>query len=237
MHRSALRHPQLGLAEIAVRLHDVATGLAIGIGLLKGSEDRGESRPAYGLGALTLVEDSLADLRKLIAATGSGSVRHRPSLSLGESIEREAQRLKIRLELEVRGNEYWLAPNHAELILLVAREGLRNVSRHAGTEVCQIAIELTACPFEMTVRDWGAGLAATGGASSGIRMLKEMAAAMGCELAVASRPGLGTELVLIGPACARDGFSRPRDQQALSGRRPTESGRQQAVKTAREESD
>ena len=204
MPRSATRDRELRPAEIPARLHDVATGLAIGIGLLKGRGDRSEAAPAIGVRALALVEDSLAELRKLIAATAGESIRHRPRPSLAESIKQEAQRLKIRLKLDVRGNEYWLAPNHTDLILLVAREGLRNVSRHAGTAACQIAIELTTCPFEMTVRDWGAGLAATEAAGSGIRILKEMATGMGCDLAVASRPGLGAELVLVGPACAKD---------------------------------
>ena len=228
---------KLGLEELPVRLHDVATGLAIGIGLLKGRGDRGEAGLATGVRALALVEDSLAELRKLIAATSGGSIRRRSGPSLAESIKQEAQLLKIRLELDVRGNEYWLAPNHTDLILLVGREGLRNVSRHAGTAACQIAIELTTCPFEMTVRDWGAGVTATEAVGSGIRMLKEMATGMGCDLAVASKPGLGAELVLVGPPCAKDRIREPRDQPALSGRQPTQNGRQEAVKSAGEEAD
>lgn len=214
MPRSTVREGRLRADEIPVRLHDVATGLAIGIGLLKVVPHAGVAgRKKEGERAVTLLEDSLTQLRTLIAATARSSGRHSPPRELLDSIRREANRLKIRLQLHLEGSESWLGSNQEELIFLVAREGLRNVSRHAGTAACQIAIDLTTCPFEMRIRDWGAGLSATSQAGSGITLLRQLASGMGCELGVASHPGLGTELVLVGPTCAKDRDVYMREQQ------------------------
>lgn len=191
--------------EIPVRLHDVATGLAIGISLLKGEPGgRGKDTARGDLPALALLEDSLAQLRTLTAATTGDSGWRRPRSRLVESILREASRLRIRLELETSGKEDWLAPNLADLILIVSREALRNVRRHASASDCKITIDLASCPFSVRIRDWGAGLFEGARSGGGIELLQRMAADMGCELGVSSQPGLGTDLVLVGPVCARD---------------------------------
>ncbi len=192
--------------EIPARLHDVATGLAIGISLLRSAPAHPgmDTAPSNAPQALGLLEDSLAQLRVLTAATSGGSSWRKSRPQLAESIQREALRLSIRLELDLRGKEDWLAPNLADMILLVSREGLRNVWRHAGASTCKITIDLTNCPFSVRIRDWGAGLPEGAHVGGGIQLLQRMAADIGCELGVASQPGLGTDLVLVGPLCTRD---------------------------------
>jgi signal transduction histidine kinase len=192
-------------ADLPVRLHDVATGLAIGIGLFKGFATAPDAHwnPDRDR-ALELFEESLASLRKL-TATSALAVSHRgDTRTIHELLIAESSRLKMRLEFELAGREAWLAPNDAELILLVARESLRNISRHSGARACRISLDLTTCPYVMRVRDWGGGVQAGARPGNGIALLQVMAAEMGCELSVGSQPGLGTELVLIGPTCARD---------------------------------
>jgi signal transduction histidine kinase len=187
--------------EIPVRLHDVATGVAIGVSLLKGaSQSEAAVGPTYPR-ALALFEDSLAQLRTLTAATAADSRRHRSPSRLVDSIEAEATRLQIRIDLDINGQEGWLAPDMANLVLLVIREGLRNISRHSGSSACKVEIDLASCPFSVRVRDWGSGRPAGGMTGSGIQLLQRMAADVGCELGVASQPGLGTDLVLNGPLC------------------------------------
>jgi signal transduction histidine kinase len=97
------------------------------------------------------------------------------------------------------------------LVMLVSREGLRNVRRHAGAAACKITIDLASCPFSVRVRDWGAGLPEGTRVGGGIELLQRMAVDVGCELGVASQPGLGTDLVLVGPLCTRDRVTTPGD--------------------------
>jgi nitrate/nitrite-specific signal transduction histidine kinase len=203
------QHNRVRADEMPVRLHDVATGLAVGISLLKAAPaPQGIDARSGNQQAMALLEGSLAQLRMLTAATSAGGSRPRSRPQLAESLRREAVRLRIRLELDLRGNEDWLAPNLADMILLVTHEGLRNVWRHAGASDCRIAINLTTCPFSVRIRDWGAGLpeAMVG---RGIQLLERMAADMGCSLDLTSQPGLGTELVLVGPVCPRDRRTTP----------------------------
>ncbi len=191
--------------EMPVRLHDLATGLAISASLLKGQLDQaGPEARSTGLRALGLVEDSMAQLRTLTAAVARDTHWGRSRPRLEESIRGEASRLKIRLDIKLSGEETWLAPNLADLILLLSREGLRNVRRHAGTSACKIAIDLTNCPFSVRISDWGAGLTSGAKAGGGIQLLQQLASDMGCQLGVASQPGLGTDLVLVGPLCQRE---------------------------------
>ena len=196
--------------EIPVLLHDVATSLAIGISLLKsGPAPLGMDTARGTLQALALLEDSLSQLRTLTAATAGGSTWQKSRPHLAESIQREALRLRVRLELDLKGKEDWLAPNLSDLILLVSREGLRNVRRHSGASVCKITIDLASCPFSVRIRDWGAGLGEGARVGGGIQLLQRMAADIGCELGVASQPGFGTDLVLVGPLCTRDRATTP----------------------------
>ena len=192
------------VSELPVRVHDVTTGLAIGIALLKRiprESQRGDSTDVTR--ALDVLEDSLVHLRKL-TTTLAGSTRPLDRRrDLAKSLTDEALRLRISLDLELTGAETWLPPNHLQLVQLVGREALRNVRRHSGGSACRVTVDLGACPFVFRVRDWGGGLQAGASAGSGIALLQEMAADMGCDLAVGSQPGLGTELVLVGPPCAR----------------------------------
>ena len=221
--------------EIPVRLHDFATGLAIGIGLLKSAPGSlGMDTEPSNLQALALLEDTLAQLRTLTAATAGGSSWQKSRPQIAESLRREASRLRIRLELDLSGKEGWLAPNLADMIVLVGREGLRNVRRHAGASACKVTIELTSCPFSVRIRDWGAGLPEGARVGAGIQLLRRMAADMGCQLGVASQPGLGTDLVLVGPLCTRDRAITPAgvDTSAESNSRATELTPEHAEHTA-----
>ena len=191
-------------SQLPVRVHDVTTGLAIGIALLKATPQRSQRGDSPDVTrALEVLEDSLARLRNL-TTTLAGAIRpvNRPH-DLAKSLTDEAVRLKISLELELTGTDTWLPPNHLQLVQLVGREALRNVRRHSGTSACRITLDFGVCPFVLRVRDWGSGLRAGARAGSGIALLQQMAVEMGCALAVGSQPGLGTELVLVGSPCAQ----------------------------------
>ena len=227
MPRYAARSQQVGPNDVPVRLHDVGTGLAIAISSMKAAESSAQApRQMDGMGALALVEDSLAELRKLIADLARVSNARRHSSGLVASLAHEAERLKLRLELNLEGDESWLPPNQAELILLVAREGLRNVSRHAGTAVCRISIDFASCPFELQMRDWGSGMSAAPRTGSGIALLKQMASGMGCRLDLTSQPGPGTTLFLTGPPCAKDRKRQSNAHRTLADGDPTAAGGQ-----------
>ena len=224
--------------ELPARLHDVATGMAIASGLLKGAVSTASPEIETTMRrALELLEDSLRQLRTLTATTAGGRDWQRNRPALVDSIQREAGRLKIRVDLELEGKEDWLPSTEADLVLLVCREALRNVRRHAGASVCGISIDLASCPFSVRIKDWGAGIP-DGADGGGLRLLSRMAADMGCQLGVSSQPGFGTEVVLVGPVCARDRAAlqpgKTREfpiQEPQTSRHHTENPRRPMVKT------
>ena len=192
-------HERFESAELLVRLHDTTTGLAIGVGLLK-EAGAGSEIPRIR----TALEDSLANLRRLTASLDVGCATVARRTDLRDSLTQEARRLGLNLDLKLTGDDAWLPPHQAALLELGGREALRNVRRHAGTQACRVSLELANCPFEMRVRDWGSGLDSGSKAGHGLALLRELAAESGCTLSISSQPGLGTELVLTGPACPRN---------------------------------
>lgn len=202
-------------AELQVRLHDIATGFAIGIAALKGAAERIDSNPDPDFGrALELLVGSLGQLRKLVSAPEKRLVRHTEPASLLEILAGEARRLGIKLEPDLIGHEAWLPPNHLELVELTCREAIRNVARHAATKVCEVRLNFSTCPYQVRVRDWGTGVQPRSNPGNGLALLQRMAADIGCQLNLGSQPGLGTDVVLVGPPCANE---RDRSSKASRG--------------------
>ena len=184
------------------RLHDTSTGLAIGIGLLKGAADPVDAK--FDLARTRQVlEDSLAQLRRLTASLAVGPRVAARAPAVADSLATEASRLGISLQLEVRGSDAWLAPRQVELLELAGREALRNASRHSGARHCRIDLDLEGCPFSMRIRDWGSGLERGSDGHHGLGFIRQLAIEAGCTFSIASQPELGTEFVVTGPACPR----------------------------------
>ncbi len=197
--RAPARGRRYDAAELAARLHEVSTGMAIGIALLKGSSNEEAAVNAGPIRAL--LETSLTDLRRMTAAIAEGAARSSADTSVPDCLSAEARRLRLKLDLEVAGDERWLTLDQEQLLELVGRESLRNVRQHAGTDACRITIDLANCPFEMRVRDWGAGFQRGERPGHGLSLLQRLASEAGWTISVASQPGLGTEIALTGPAC------------------------------------
>jgi signal transduction histidine kinase len=231
--------------RMAVRLHDVSAGLAVGIGLLKGWKESGWSeRKPDPHRTIEVFEQVLAELRQLSRAISEGAaVRPRPG-SVRESLEREAKAAGVDLELRLTGKEGWLSDGQAELVRLAGREAIRNVKRHSGVSRCRITIDLSTCPFVLRARDWGAGIQREARLGGGIALLEDLAGEMGGALKISSQPGLGVELTLTGPRCVltrganepnrqRDGLrsvvadESPGSRKRVAARRPIALSEQQ----------
>ena len=188
-------------AALLAQLHDIAAGLAVAIGLLKGSGEAGHSgRDRYRDSSIGLFESSLTTLRALSASQSPMRIR---SLDIESALRNEANRLGIELAFERFGDLGWLTEDELELILLAAREGIRNVARHSGSARCQVIVDVSECPVSLRVRDWGAGIEKVAHATGGVETLRRLAQTMRWTLEIRSLPGFGTELHLVGRGCPR----------------------------------
>jgi len=189
-----------GTAWLAVRLHEVSAGLAVGIGLMKGwQESRPSTVPQAPGDALDVLEQVLVELKELSRTVAGETLANRRPATLRECLSQEAKSIGVELDLEIAGRESSLSREEAELVRVVCREAIRNVKRHSGTSGCRIRIDLSAKPFVLTARDWGAGIGTLEQAGDGLALLEALAAEMGAELKVSSQPGLGVQLKLKGP--------------------------------------
>jgi signal transduction histidine kinase len=189
-----------GNVRLAVRLHDLAGDLAVGIGLLKGGMEAGSTEQKPGR-VLEVFEQVLAELRDLSRAISEEARARSLPTSLRESLERGARTVGVDLDLRLTGNEDSLSAGQAELIRLAGREAIRNVKRHSGANHCRLTIDLSSCPFVVTARDWGAGIQPKARQGGGMSLLRALAAETGAALTISSQPGLGVELNLTGPRC------------------------------------
>src|SRR5260370_23467892 len=142
-------------AELAARLHDIAAGLAVGVGLLK--EVAGTS-PLHDSAGFEVLESVLADVKQLSQAPRGAYIRSR-RVDLASGLREEANRLGVECELKLWGDDGWLGAEERELLRLAGREVLRNVKRHSGSAKCAMTIDLSYCPWVLRARDWGAGIA------------------------------------------------------------------------------
>jgi nitrate/nitrite-specific signal transduction histidine kinase len=182
MATDADRNPADTQSKLAVRMHDVSAGLAVGIGLLKGLAQTAAPGAAPDCdGPIEVFEAVLADLREL-AAPRTGAKNRRSRIGLADLLNKEAGRIGVALDIEVAGREDWLDTDQADLLRLAGREALRNVKRHSGASECRMTIDLTACPFVLQVRDWGAGISGPARPSAGIEGLRELASRLSCDL-------------------------------------------------------
>jgi signal transduction histidine kinase len=184
-------------AEIAARIHDVAAGLAVGIGLLK---EVGAASQPQGKVGIEVLESVLAEVKQVSQIPPRAHLRSR-SVGLARGLREEAARLGVELELELAGDAEWLSVQERELLRLTAREAIRNVKRHSGTAKCRMRVDVSECPYVLRTRDWGAGIDPASQAGNGIERLRDLAASLGAELAIGSQPGMGTALVLVGRRC------------------------------------
>jgi len=115
------KDPTVGRAELAAGLHDVSAGLAIGIGLLKASDESAGGVRALGV-VIAAFEEALAELRRLSRTIGDRGASTRRRTDLRQSLQREASMAGIALDLELIGDDGWLAADQDELMRMTARE-------------------------------------------------------------------------------------------------------------------
>jgi signal transduction histidine kinase len=141
-------------------------------------------------------------MRALIFELRSGALDE----GLVAALTEHASQLSARdgLIIEVRGPEGRLPLSaHAEAELFgVAREALANVIRHAGASKAWVRVEAGQGQILVRIRDDGRGFdpAADRPGHFGLESMRGRAAEIGGRLTIASRPGMGTAVLVEAPA-------------------------------------
>ena len=142
-------------------------------------------------GAMAEMRGLLAELRPLVLTDSKLSDLLR---QLGDAL---TGRTNIPVQVTVKGQE----PLPADVQVAFYRfcqEVLANVAKHARASRVEIDLQYDAGGVALQIRDNGRGFdpAHTPAGHYGLSMMHERAEAIGAELAIASQPGQGTEIVI-----------------------------------------
>lgn len=155
---------------------------------------------------LNLAEQLLVEGRDQIMELRASSAPEALELALEQFGKGLAQHRQHAFELRVEGVRRQLRPQVHEEIYAIAREALFNASRYAGASRIVLELEYGVDAFVMKIRDDGCGLeepvAAVGERPGhwGLVGMRERAQAIGAYLALQSKAGAGTTIVVTTPA-------------------------------------
>ena len=120
--------------------------------------------------------------------------------SLQVVLARLGQQLNLNLKLNVsREAETAFSPEQKQQILLIVREALTNVVRHASTDAANLTLRSEGTCWILSIEDSGVGFNPLARASSsgfGLRHMLTRARLVGGTLTIQSRPGEGTRIRL-----------------------------------------
>jgi signal transduction histidine kinase len=190
--------------RLARELHDAVTQTLFSARLIADVLPRIWSRdPAEGRARLEelreLTRGALAEMRTLLLELRPSQLGE-AALSdlLGQLADALTARARVPVGLRTEG-EADLPPDVKIALYRAAQEALHNTAKHAGAERVEVDLRLGPGRAELTVRDDGRGFdpAAVPPGRLGLTIMRERAEAVGATVAVESRPGGGTSVVVV----------------------------------------
>jgi signal transduction histidine kinase len=147
-----------------------------------------------------------ADVREYLLAVKTGFAPDRPFFAtLREYITRFTRQYGLPVELTVPAEVEERPPAQAVSVQLfrIIQEALSNVRKHARAHCVQVSFALSGTLLRVVVADDGRGFDAAAVAAEeagfGLRSMRERVQALGGTLEVGSRPGQGTQVVVLLP--------------------------------------
>ncbi|MFT4024958.1 MAG: sensor histidine kinase [Flavihumibacter sp.] len=132
------------------------------------------------------------------------------SYGLRESIRFELQRIEqtalLKVNFQTEGDDFVIDEKKEIIIYRMIQEILNNILKHASATEITVSILYTENDFNIEIRDNGKGFneaetrqRSIGDSGSGLKNLDKRAALVGAKLAVDSKPGKGTSILITLP--------------------------------------
>lgn len=187
----------------AIKLAGKGNGNGDGIGNGSGNGQANGDQAEEGLQAVNeLLERAMAELHDVIFALRPPDL---DDLGVVAAIERyvaQINRTGLPCSLEVIGTAHRLSPEARLGVYRIVQEALHNALRHAHADEAVVKMDWLDDRLRVTIRDNGSGFdpeQAANPTSLGLLSMRERAAAIGGTLEIASKPGMGTAIVLEQP--------------------------------------
>lgn len=153
--------------------------------------------------AVAAIDVGLGDAREAVAALRSSAHSDSGFCNLvRRAVEDHGDRFGLRVEFTFEGDHTArIAPRTQAEILRIAQEALANVARHADATVVGVRLTIRGGRIKLRIVDNGRGfaVASAGTDGYGLTSMRERAALIGGRLRIASRPTIGTLVILTAP--------------------------------------
>ena len=191
--------------RIAKELHDgiIQSLFAVGMNLQSAALMTGSPETSERVGkAVDELDRVIRDLRNYIFGLRPGILADRQLNQALEALGQEvAATAQIPIEVEVEGAISAALSSRSHEIVQLTREALSNITRHSHAKRAAVRLARRGTNAILTIEDEGVGFNPRGSSSgSGLRNMRERAAAMGGTLRITSGNGKGTKLRFTFPA-------------------------------------
>ncbi|MCL5960627.1 MAG: GAF domain-containing protein, partial [Chloroflexi bacterium] len=146
-----------------------------------------------------LTRGALAEMRTLLLELRPAALTE---VALAELLRQLAEaitgRARVPVSVEIEG-ECQAAPEVQVALYRIAQEALNNVAKHAAANRASVSLRCQPGRVELCVRDDGKGVDLSGVAPGhlGLDIMNERAEAIGATLSLTSRPGHGTQVLVV----------------------------------------
>jgi signal transduction histidine kinase len=208
LNRRTVRMQEDERRRIAGEIHDAVSPLITGAlyqasALRMGEPDTDGRQVKLRDAALDSVSDLLSkameELHRVVFALRPPDLDDIGVIAAIERYIAQVQRSGMNVLLEVEGEPPALSPEVRLAIYRIVQEALHNALRHAAADEAVVRLETSGDLLRVSIRDNGAGFnpeLGTRPSSLGLLSMRERAAAIGATLAVMSRPGDGTTVLI-----------------------------------------
>jgi signal transduction histidine kinase len=201
--------------RIARELHDETgqslTALGLGLRGISTTLAQDQNKADAKLKQLELLTaEALTELQRLISDLRPS---HLDDLGLAATLRwyanQVAERTGINVSVDVRGETYILPIEVRTALFRIAQEAVNNTVKHAGASNIWIVLSFAERSVSVQVRDDGSGfdgniISMKSRTSWGLIGMRERAALLGGELAINSKPGMGTAIEVSIPYAQRE---------------------------------
>lgn len=142
---------------------------------------------------------SLGEARRSVRALRPRSLREGTlCMALADLLRQMSEGTELKTEFHVEGEQRSLSPDWEEGLLRVAQEALTNTIKHAGARMFRVRLSFETAQTRLQLVDDGNGFDLHAQHEGlGLLGMKERVAQMGGQFLLTSRPGNGTEILII----------------------------------------
>jgi signal transduction histidine kinase len=209
---------RVGLMEererIAKELHDgiIQSLFAVGMNLQSTALMSGSPETAARVeGSVGELDRVISDLRNYIFGLRPGILADRQLDQALRALGDDAQASGLKVAVEIESDLAASLSGRSHEIVQLTREALSNVARHANAKQSNVRLLRAGGSAVLSIDDDGSGFdtrrASTG---SGLRNMRERAAALGGQLRITSKAGRGTSLRITFPVSEDNAYRQPR---------------------------